>query len=102
MEYAAAKSTMCRQCGRHYAPAAPKAPPPALRVRSEKPAAQAVEPSSPIRRKFENLWGRQTSSQIEFFECKAKQEVSSAASSTICPACSAHIDLQDYKITTSF
>jgi cytoskeletal protein CcmA (bactofilin family) len=101
MEYAAAKSTMCRQCGRHYAPAAPK-PQPTFRVRSEKPAAGAVEPSSPILRKFENLWGRQTSSQIECFECKAKQEVSSAASSTICPACSAHIDLKDYKITTSF
>jgi cytoskeletal protein CcmA (bactofilin family) len=101
MEYAAAKSTMCRQCGRHYAPAAPKPPPP-FRAKPEKPAPQAAEPSSPIRRKFENIWGRQTSSQIECFECKAKQEVSSAARSTICPACSAHIDLQDYKITTSF
>ena len=101
MEYAAAKSTMCRQCGRHYAPAAPK-PQPTFRVKVEKPAAQAAEAPSPILRKFENLWGRQTSSQIECFECKAKQEVSSAASSTICPACSAHIDLQDYKITTSF
>ena len=101
MEYAAAKSTMCRQCGRHYAPAAPK-PQPKFRVNVEKPAAQAAEMAAPILKKFENLWGRQTSSQIECFECKAKQEVSSAASSTICPACSAHIDLQDYKITTSF
>lgn len=101
MEYAAAKSTMCRQCGRHYSPASPK-PQPTFRVKSEKPAAQVVEPASPILRKFENLWGRQTNSQVECFECKAKQEVSSAARSTICPACSAHIDLQDYKITTSF
>ncbi len=101
MEYAAAKSTMCRQCGRHYSPSTPK-PQPKFRVKVEKPAAQAAEVAGPILRKFENLWGRQTSSQIECFECKAKQEVSSAASSTICPACSAHIDLQDYKITTSF
>jgi cytoskeletal protein CcmA (bactofilin family) len=103
MEYAAAKSTMCRQCGRYFAPReAPKAAP-KFRVRSEGPAPQpAAESSSPIVRKFENLWARQHNSQIECFECKAKQEVSSAASSTICPACSAHIDLQDYKITTSF
>jgi cytoskeletal protein CcmA (bactofilin family) len=102
MEYAAAKSTMCRQCGRHYAPAAPKTQP-KFRLRSETPAPQpATEASSPMLRKFENLWARQHNSQIECFECKAKQEVSSAASSTICPACSAHIDLQDYKIATSF
>jgi len=71
-----------------------------------KPEASAVQSvadsAAPILRKFENLWTRQHNSQIECFECKAKQEVSSAASSTICPACSAHIDLQDYKITTSF
>jgi cytoskeletal protein CcmA (bactofilin family) len=101
MEYAAAKSTMCRQCGRHYSPTAPK-PQPRFRAKSEA-TPPAVDPSpSPIFRKFENLWARQHNTQIECFECKAKQEVSSAASSTICPACSAHIDLQDYKITTSF
>ena len=48
------------------------------------------------------LWTRKSNSIVECFECKAKQEVSGTASSTICPACSAHIDLQDYKITTSF
>jgi cytoskeletal protein CcmA (bactofilin family) len=102
MEYAAAKSTMCRQCGRYFAPAAPKAAP-KFRVRPDNPAPPAAaDSSSPIFRKFENLWAREHSSQIECFECKAKQEVSSAARSTICPACSAHIDLQDYKITTSF
>jgi cytoskeletal protein CcmA (bactofilin family) len=102
MEYAAAKSTMCRQCGRHYEPAAPK-PQPKFRIKPETAAAavQSLDPS-PMLRKFETLWSRQHNSQIECFECKAKQEVSSAASSTICPACSAHIDLQDYKITTSF
>ncbi len=101
MEYAAAKSTMCRQCGRHYAPAA-AAPKPAakLRLKTESSGAPAGDVS--VFRKVEGFWGRQRSSLIECFECKAKQEVSSAASSTICPACSAHIDLQDYKITTSF
>ena len=105
MEYAAAKSTMCRQCGRHYSPALPK-PQPKFRLRQDatsQPHRQpAAEPASPILRKFENLWPRQQSSQIECFDCKAKQEISSAARSTICPSCSAHIDLHDYKITTSF
>ena len=36
------------------------------------------------------------------FDCKRKQQVSGAATSTICPSCSAHIDLRDYKITSGF
>jgi cytoskeletal protein CcmA (bactofilin family) len=99
MEYAAAKSTMCRQCGRHYTPATAK-PQPKFGIKSD--AAPRPTAASPLFRRFENRWARQSSSQIECFECKAKQEVSSAASSTICPACSAHIDLQDYKIATNF
>ena len=107
MEYAAAKSTMCRQCGRHYVPAAAPKPAARLQVRSEKPAPAPsrpapVEENPSLLRKFEGLWARQSNSVVECFECKAKQEVSSAATSTICPACSAHIDLKDYKITTSF
>jgi cytoskeletal protein CcmA (bactofilin family) len=39
---------------------------------------------------------------VACFECKRKHEVSEAATSTNCPGCSAHIDLRDYKITTSF
>lgn len=107
MEYAAAKSTMCRQCGRHYAPAVAPKPAAKLRFRPE-PSASTSAPSSSaeegasLRRKFEGLWNKQSNSIIECFECKAKQEVSSAASSTICPACSAHIDLKDYKVATSF
>ncbi|MDP9254775.1 MAG: polymer-forming cytoskeletal protein [Verrucomicrobiota bacterium] len=98
MEYAAAKSTMCRQCGRHYAPAATPKPAPKLRLKRE--PTPGGDPS--LLQKFEGFWGRQRSSVVECFDCKAQQEVSSAASSTICPACSTHIDLKDYKITTSF
>src|SRR5438132_36218 len=32
MDYAAAKSTMCRQCGRHFSPSAPK---PAIKLRGD-------------------------------------------------------------------
>jgi cytoskeletal protein CcmA (bactofilin family) len=97
MEYAAAKSTICRQCGRNFCPSAPK---PGLKLRT-KDEAPAADPSSPLR-KFEGIWNRQRSRVVACFECKRKHEVSDAANSTNCPGCSAHIDLRDYKITTSF
>jgi cytoskeletal protein CcmA (bactofilin family) len=99
LEYVAAKSTMCRQCGSSYAPCAPKAESkPKLFTKS---APVAIDTAS-LFGKFEGLWAKKGNSVVECFECKAKQEVSGTARSTICPACSAHIDLQDYKITTSF
>ena len=106
MEYAAAKSTMCRQCGSAFAPSAPKHPEIKLRPVSE-PAAAAPAPAasqdgSSLRGKLEGFWGKQRNSVVECFECKAKQEVIASATSTTCPKCSAHLDLRDYKITTSF
>jgi cytoskeletal protein CcmA (bactofilin family) len=98
MEYAAAKSSICRQCGRSFTPFAPK---PGLKLRTTEEAA-APEPSSSIFGKLEDFWKRQTSAVVECFECKRKQQVSGAATSTICPSCSAHIDLRDYKITSGF
>jgi len=98
MEYAAAKSSMCRQCGRSFTPFVPK---PALKLRTIEEA-PAPEPSSSLFGKLEDFWKRQTSSVVECFECKRKQQVSGAATSTICPSCSAHIDLRDYKITSGF
>jgi cytoskeletal protein CcmA (bactofilin family) len=98
MEYAAAKSSMCRQCGRSFTPFAPK---PGLKLRTTEDG-PAPETSSSIFGKFEDFWKRQTSSVVECFECKRKQQVSGAATSTICPSCSAHIDLRDYKITSGF
>ena len=98
MEYAAAKSSICRQCGRSFSPFAPK---PGLKLRTtEEPP--APETSSSIFGRLEDFWKRQTSSVVECFECKRKQQVSGAATSTICPSCSAHIDLRDYKITSGF
>jgi cytoskeletal protein CcmA (bactofilin family) len=98
MEYAAAKSTMCRQCGSHFAPAAPKHE---VRLRpKDEPVEAAPDPS--LFQKIEGYWNKHHSSEIECFDCKAKQEISSAASSTFCPKCSTHIDLRNYKVTTSF
>jgi cytoskeletal protein CcmA (bactofilin family) len=98
MEYAAAKSTMCRQCGSHFAPSAPKHE---VRLRpKDEPVEAAPDPS--LFQKIEGFWNKHHNSEIECFDCKAKQEISSAASSTFCPKCSTHIDLRNYKITTSF
>src|SRR5438270_5263554 len=95
MEYVAAKSTICRQCGRSFSPSAPK---PGLKLKDESSAPEEL----PLHRKFEAVWSRQRNRLVSCFECKRKHEVSDAATSTNCPGCSAHIDLRDYKITTSF
>ena len=97
MDYAAAKTTMCRQCGRHFSTGAPKA---GLQIRPKEFG--SVGPEQSGFRKIEGLWNRQRSRVVACFECKRKHEVSEAATSTNCPGCSAHIDLRDYKITTSF
>jgi len=55
-----------------------------------------------LMQRFDGLWKSKRSNVIECFDCQRKQEVSGAATSTICPSCSAHIDLSDYKIATSF
>jgi cytoskeletal protein CcmA (bactofilin family) len=99
MEYAAAKSTMCRQCGAHFVPSAPKME---VRLRPKDEPVESVAADPSIFRKLEGFWTKHHSSIIECFDCKATQEISSAATSTICPKCSKHIDLRDYKIATSF
>jgi cytoskeletal protein CcmA (bactofilin family)/DNA-directed RNA polymerase subunit RPC12/RpoP len=95
MEYAAAKSTMCRQCGRSFNPSVPK---PDLKVGDKPETAGATSPF----KKLDSIWNRRGNRVVACFECKRKHEVSEAATSTNCPGCSAHIDLRDYKITTSF
>jgi cytoskeletal protein CcmA (bactofilin family) len=95
MEYVAAKTTICRQCGRSFSPSAPK---PGLKLKDDSAAPEEL----PLHRKLESMWGRQRNRLVSCFECKRKHEVSDQATSTNCPGCSAHIDLRDYKIATSF
>jgi len=103
MEYAAAQSTMCRQCGGNFSPFAPRPGQIKPQTGSEAPSSAAAEGHVPsMRRRWESLWGKKGITTVECFECNAKQEVISAAASTICPKCSAHLDLRDYKITTNF
>src|SRR3954470_5938815 len=100
MEYAAAKSTMCRQCGRSVAPGTPKI---SLKLASSSSSSEgAASRESFGLGKIDGIFNRQRNRVVACFECKRKHEVSDAATSTNCPGCSAHIDLRDYKINTSF
>ena len=96
---------MCRQCGSAFSPSTPKQPEIKLRAPREMvaaPSAAAQAAADTLKHKLEGLWHKQRSSVVECFECRTTQEVTSAASSTTCRRCSAHLDLRDYKITTSF
>ncbi|MGZ4985176.1 MAG: bactofilin family protein [Chthoniobacterales bacterium] len=103
MEYAAVKSTMCRQCGSAFVPSAPKQPEIKLRAPRELKPTPPPSPEEPsLLNKIEGFWKPQRSSVVECFECKTRQEINTAVDSTTCRKCSAHLDLRDYKITTSF
>ena len=91
---------MCRQCGSHFSPSAPK-PAPIVTPRLD-PKPEPASAAASLMQRFDGLWKNKRTSVIECFDCHRKQEVSGAATSTICPSCSAHIDLSDYKIATSF
>ena len=83
-----AKSTFCRKCGEHYEPGRAK---PILR--NERPSFIA---------RVGAFLSRHKTRQITCFDCAAIQTVSSSSSSSICPNCSAYIDLSDFKINTVF
>lgn len=96
MEYVAAKNTLCRQCGRHFVVAAePLEPKANLEV-------GGVVAAPSLLRRFEGFWNRPRITSVACFDCGTRQELNSAASSTICPSCSVHMDLRDYKINTAF
>jgi len=98
MEYAAARNTLCRQCGKHFVVAASE--------RTEAPKA-ALELGGVVDRpsllqRLEGMWNRPRITSVTCFDCGTIQELNSAASSTICPSCSVHMDVRDYKINTAF
>lgn len=103
MDYAAARSTMCRQCGKSFAPSVAKSQPQTPRREAERITAVASDLGASIRGKFEGLWhAPKKPSVIVCFDCKTQQEVVGGAPSTNCRKCGAHQDLRDYKISTSF
>ncbi|HEX3817423.1 MAG TPA: polymer-forming cytoskeletal protein [Chthoniobacterales bacterium] len=98
MEYAAARSTLCRQCGKHFVVERKDAPAPKAPSAPSEVGANAAS----LFRRIEGIWSRPRITSATCFDCGAVQEITSAATSTICPSCSVHMDLRDYKINGSF
>ena len=99
MEYAAAKSTMCRQCGAHFVPSAPKlqaAASPQRRTRRARCRSVALAKTGGL------LEQDTTARSSSVLIARPRRKSVPPRTSTICPKCSKHIDLRDYKITTSF
>lgn len=82
------KSTFCRKCGEYYEPGKTK---PILR--NERPS---------FFDRVGKFLARNKTREITCFDCGAVQTVSSSSTSSICPHCSAYIDLSDFKINTAF
>ncbi|MDQ6808545.1 MAG: polymer-forming cytoskeletal protein [Verrucomicrobiota bacterium] len=104
-DYAAAKSTICRQCGKHFSPTAPRVE---IKLQGRREEVAPAEPprfagaASALRGRIEGLWAKPRSGTIDCFDCTATQDVNWAATSTSCRKCGAHQDLRDYKVTTAF
>ena len=98
MEYVAARSMLCRQCGKHFVVAH------AERVEVVKATLEigGIVAGQSLLQRIKALWNRQRITSVACFDCGTVQELNSAAASTICPSCSVHMDLRDYKIKTSF
>lgn len=92
LESVFAKTTYCRKCSEHFnlEKEGHNAPPP--------PGAQEES----IFTRFSRLLRREQIRTIHCFGCHKPQQVSSFAKSSICPHCSAYIDLRDFKISTTF
>lgn len=89
MESAVAKTTFCRKCGKHFDVEEQR--------KAEEPATKEG-----LFQKINSLFVTETHRTIECFECQAQQSVSSIAKSSICPHCSAYMDLRDFKIAAGF
>ena len=90
LESSIAKTTFCRKCGQHYS--------------IEKLLLKEVDslkgPS--FFDKVSKLISRETIREIACLSCDHKQQVSSAAQSSLCPSCGSYIDLRDFKIAGPF
>ena len=89
----AAYSTVCKNCRQHFRldevlPAAPNHAP-------AKPVASPSGISAPA----PGPEPRRQLKRVICFQCGTELEVPPSAQSTMCKRCSAHVDLQDYRIT---
>jgi cytoskeletal protein CcmA (bactofilin family)/predicted RNA-binding Zn-ribbon protein involved in translation (DUF1610 family) len=90
LESAHAKSTFCRKCGEHFS----------IEKLLLKETTSLKGPS--LFEKLSKLVKGEKVRQVACFSCGAKQQTSSEAQSTSCPACGSYIDLRDFKIAGSF
>ena len=90
LESAFAKSTFCRKCGQHYS----------IEKLLAKEVASLKGPS--IFDKLSKMVAGEKVRDICCFSCGHRQQVSSAAQSSLCPQCSSYVDLRDFKIAGPF
>ncbi len=90
LESAFAKTTFCRKCGEHYS----------IEKLLLKEATSLKGPS--FFDKVGKMLARETVREIACLSCSHKQQVSSAAQSSLCPSCGSYIDLRDFKIAGPF
>jgi cytoskeletal protein CcmA (bactofilin family)/predicted RNA-binding Zn-ribbon protein involved in translation (DUF1610 family) len=90
LESAYAKSTFCRKCGEHYS----------IEKLLLKETESLKGPS--LFDKLSKMLGRETVREVACLSCKHRQQISSAAQSSLCPACGSYIDLRDFKIAGPF
>ena len=90
LESSFAKSTFCRKCGQHYS----------IEKLLAKEVSSLKGPS--IFDKLSKLVAGEKIRDICCFSCGHRQQVSSAAQSSICPQCSSYVDLSDFKIAGPF
>lgn len=90
LESAYAKSTICKRCSQHFS--------------IEKLLAKEVSSLKPpsVFEKLSKLIAREGVREITCFSCAAKQQVSTAAESSLCPKCGSYIDLRDFRISGPF
>lgn len=105
-EPARVQSTYCRKCGQHFDTTARvpevQAQAPAPQQPSSKPSKSSKPPGSGLFHRAQKLWSKKGPREAHCFECGTEQIVPPTAKSTICPACSAYIDLTDFEITGPF
>jgi len=83
-----AKSTFCRKCSEHFELG--------KTVRSPR------KERHPILARLGGIFAGKTTRDVVCFGCGARQVVSVSASSSLCPQCSAYLDLSDYKIVSTY
>jgi cytoskeletal protein CcmA (bactofilin family) len=83
-----AKSTFCRKCSEHFD------------LGKAVPGPRKEQPS--LLSRLSSLFAGKSTRDVACFGCGATQTVSSSARSSICPQCSAYLDLSDFKIASTF